>query len=407
MSLILAIETDQYEYRQKFCIVDNVINFPFDKARQETPVSKSWNFEKNQVKQEEITAFCEFTEKEINKMPKEFRSDFRLGKVKARIRRRENGTYEIRCQLKKQKITASSKNLETAKESFIEKLKLASNPLTACVKKNVKVADYTKKWLETAKKPYVKPNTYKFYLQTFNTDILPAFGNRELTSIKQIELQEFINRYTEQGKYRTAKKIFQFLASVFDYAVFDELLQRSPMCKVKIPIYEQKHGEPFTREEEKSFIDKLKVEPTIYMQAFVFLVYTGLRRSELASVVIEDEWVYATTAKQRKGKKEKVRNIPISPMLSAVLSAIDIKAIVKLPVGVLSKHFKKYFPNHHLHDLRHTFITRCQECGIQRELVSLWAGHSADSSITSTVYTHLEQNKKHQIEEMQKFSYDL
>ena len=137
------------------------------------------------------------------------------------------------------------------------------------------------------------------------------------------------------------------------------------------------------------------------------MLYTGLRRSELASAILADGWVTVTTAKQRKGKKEKTRKIPVSPMLRAVLPLIDVAAIKALSVGVLTKQFKKDCPKHHLHELRHTFITRCQECGIQRELVSLWAGHAADSSITSTVYTHLAQFEDRQIAEMRKFEYEL
>ena len=94
-------------------------------------------------------------------------------------------------------------------------------------------------------------------------------------------------------------------------------------------------------------------------------------------------------------------------MLRSVLPLIDITVIKALSVNVLTKQFKKDFPEHHLHELRHTFITRCQECGIQRELVSLWAGHAADSSITSTVYTHLSQFEDRQLAEMQKFKYEL
>ena len=137
------------------------------------------------------------------------------------------------------------------------------------------------------------------------------------------------------------------------------------------------------------------------------MMYTGLRRSELASAKVSDDWVTVSTAKQRKGKSEKIRRIPISPMLRQVLPLIDTEAIVELSGGVLTKRFKELCPDHHLHDLRHTFITRCQECGIQREIVSLWAGHAADSSITSVVYTHLEQYDGRQLEEMQKFTYIL
>ena len=94
-------------------------------------------------------------------------------------------------------------------------------------------------------------------------------------------------------------------------------------------------------------------------------------------------------------------------MLAPLLPFIDIQALTQLPVALLTKYFKRRMPAHHLHDTRHTFITRAQECGIRREIVSLWAGHAADSSTTTTVYTHLEHNKELQEREMSKFSYDL
>ena len=348
-----------------------------------------------------------FTEKEITKMPKQFKKDFRINRIKAHVRKRDNGRYEIRCQIKGQQITASHRLLEVAKEKFIERLHSISDSPEHIINKNVKLYDYMKKWLEIVKKPYIKPNTYKSYLQSFNAYIVPCFGNRELSSIKTFELQDFINKFTSEEKYRTAQKAYQLLCAVFDYAVSDNILQRSPMKKVVIAVYEQNHGTPLSRTEEKEFIQAFYDEPNVYRQALVFILYTGLRRSELASANISDKWVTVTTAKQRKGKKEKIRRIPVSPMLAKVLPLIDVNEILKVSPAVLTKRFKDYVPAHHLHDLRHTFITRCQECGIQRELVSLWAGHAADSSITSTVYTHLEHYEENQLKEIQKFRYIL
>ena len=105
--------------------------------------------------------------------------------------------------------------------------------------------------------------------------------------------------------------------------------------------------------------------------------------------------------------KEKIRAIPISPMLAKVLPYINLDEIKTLPLNVLTNRFRKLCPGHHLHDLRHTFVTRGQECGIKREYVSLWAGHKADNSVTSNIYTHLGQNKQVQIAEMQKYNYPL
>lgn len=356
----------------------------------------------------EISASPLLTDKEITEMPKPFNPTYKVGKITAKIRLKQNGTYEIRCCVNGQNFSSASTLLADAKKKFAEKLKAAVPQYASTNVKTTYLEDYMRQWLETVKKPYIKEDTYKrLYLQVFNAYIIPNFGKRDIKTIKPLELQTFINSFTEAEKFRTAQKLQQVLSALFDYAVTDEIISRSPMAKVKIGYYEQKHGIPLTRSEEKEFIQKLKDSPTIYAQAFAFILYTGLRRSELASAVADDKWVTVTTAKQRKGKSEKIRRIPISPMLKSILPLIDVEKVVKVTPGVLTKRFKMLFPNHHLHDLRHTFITRCQECGIQREIVSLWAGHAADSSITSTVYTHLEQYEDNQLTEIQKFSYIL
>lgn len=348
-----------------------------------------------------------FSSKELMQMSKNFKKQFKTHKIKARVRKK-NGYYEIRCQIAGVRISASSKLLAKAKERFIEKINNLDKPQSFKAKKVI-FSDYLIQWLESVKKPYVKENTYNFYLQLVNCHILPELGARELQSIKQLELQNFINKFTLNQKFRTAKQVAMVLSAVFNYAVSDELITRSPMERVKLASYEQAHGTSLTRAEESQLILQLKENgcTSLYLQAYCFLMYTGLRRSELSSALIDCEFIKCLTAKQRKGYKEKWRHIPISPRLKSILPHIDLEKIKKLPADGLTKHLKKFLPNHHCHDLRHTFITRCQECGITRELVSLWAGHAADSSITSTVYTHLEQNKQLQIEEMQKMSYIL
>lgn len=370
--------------------------------------SKIIDFLEDKNQNDDITAFC-FDEKELNKMPKEYRKDFKTGKVKAHVRCRCNGTYEIRCQINKQKISASAKTLAEAKQKFIDRLKLATCAPQPCKPENIKLVDYMQQWLDVVKKPYIKQTTFKSYVQTFRADVVPNFGNYCLYQIKAFDVQTVLNDYVAKNKLRTAKKIYQLLSALFDYAVADAVLERSPMAKVQLLAYEQEHGSALTRQEERCLVTALRTNPTDhFLQAFVFLVYTGLRRAELASVKLADGWVTALTAKQRIGKKDKWRNIPVSPMLKKVLPLINVERIKRLNLDEMTRNFKKFCPTHHLHDLRHTFITRCQECKIQRELVSVWAGHtSADKTITSTVYTHLEQYSENQLNEMQKLDYDL
>lgn len=71
----------------------------------------------------------------------------------------------------------------------------------------------------------------------------------------------------------------------------------------------------------------------------------------------------------------------------------------------VTQAMKRLMPAHHLHDLRHTFITRAQECGVDREVVSVWAGHAADGTQTSNVYTHF--SREFMLQEGRKVIYNL
>ena len=259
--------------------------------------------------------------------------------------------------------------------------------------------------METVKRPYIKESTYDGYMQVFNANIQSAFKELALTEIDSFFLQNLINVYTQSERYRTAKKLFNLLSPCFDYAVADGMIDRNPMAKVVIPKYEIKQGSPITHEEESKLIGALRETGNIYAQAYVFLVYTGLRVGELSTVKVNGDWIEAITEKERKGLKAKVRKIPIAPNLKRYLPLIDVEAIKKLNKQTVSRHLSDYIDNHHTHDLRHTFITRAQEVGIRREIVSLWAGHAADNSITTTVYTHLDRNKDIQLQEIKKFDY--
>lgn len=349
-----------------------------------------------------------FTQKELEKMPKPYNKTFKTRETQAHVHK-VRGVYEIRCYVYGVRISASSKSLETAKKKLILKIK----DMSATTTQKVQIAtgtmfnDYMETWLETAKKPYVKEVTYKDYTSTFNVHIRPVFEGRTLTSVKYAELQKLILEYEEDGKNRTAKKIYQLLTTLFEFAVADRIIPISPMLKVKLSPYEQESGQPLTRDEERALVEDFKNDPTLYKQAFVFLLYTGLRRSELASVNVSDGWVTLISAKQRKGYKEKERALPISPMLRELLPLIDVDAIKKVSPHLLTKQLPFICKGHHCHELRHTFVTRARECKIEREYVSLWVGHKADNSLTTNVYTKLQQNTDLQVDEMKKFSYAL
>lgn len=345
-------------------------------------------------------------------MPKEFQKIITI-KMPIYVRQKANGVYEARFRAHGYNISVSSVDYDKLKPKFILKLANYTPPqIQAATVEELPTSAHTlltetaERWLEL-KRPTIKPTTYAYYVQLLSANICPAFRGRCLDELKQSDIQAVLNAYIEQGKYRTATKIYQTLSAVFEFAVGEELIERSPMRLMKPPKYEERRGIALTLNEEREFLQLLggsNCTPDI-KNALFLLLYTGMRRSELASACIENGFISVINAKTRKGFQEKRRLIPVTPMLAPYISDFDFAQLNVLRPDALTQAFKRLMPAHHLHELRHTFITRCQECGVPREVVSVWAGHSSDETQTSRVYTHFSQ--EFMMKEAQKVIYNL
>lgn len=347
-----------------------------------------------------------FTQKEIKKMPEEFKNVITIT-LPIPVRKKKNGVYEARFRKLGFNICVSSVDESKLKGKFFaallnyqSKAEPAEPALRAPLFKEI-----AEQWLEL-KRPTIKPRTAEFYEGLFRANLFPVFAERDLREIKQSEVQAVINEYVE-NKPRTAVKAYQTLKAIFDFAVGDELIKKSPMRLLKPPKYEEKNGVALTVAEETEFIRLVgaaKCLPEV-KNALLFLIYTGIRRSELASAEVDGDFISVVCSKVRKGYQERRRLIPITPMLAEWLPKMDIDEIRTVRPDALTQAMKRLMPAHHLHELRHTFITRAQECGVPREVVSVWAGHAADNSQTSNVYTHF--SREFMLKEGQKVNYPL
>lgn len=350
-----------------------------------------------------------FTKKEISKMPEEFQKVMTI-ELPIPVRQKKNGVYEARFRKFGYNICVASKDYGKLKDKFFAALLRYQPPTKQTEPAEPELPaplfeEIARRWLEL-KRPTIKPRTADFYEELFRANLFPVFAGRDIREIKQSDLQEVINRYVEE-KPRTAVKAYQTLKAVFEFAVGEELLERSPMRLLKPPKYEEKNGVALTVAEESVLIARIqaaKCFPEI-KSALLFLLYTGIRRSELASARIEDGFVSVVCSKVRKGYRERRRLIPITPMLARWLPEMNLDEMRTVRPDALTQAMKRLMPNHHLHELRHTFITRSQECGVPREAVSVWAGHAADNTQTSNVYTHF--SREYMLKEGQKVIYNL
>ena len=106
---------------------------------------------------------------------------------------------------------------------------------------------------------------------------------------------------------------------------------------------------------------------------FAVGLYTGMRPNEYETARLEDDFIVAVNSKRKNGKVE-YKKIPITPMLRPYLNGITELKFSSL--RVLRERFNRLFPNRRMYDLRTTFYTRCQECGVAPVARDTFVGHS-------------------------------
>ena len=352
------------------------------------------------------------TKQEIKTMPEHIRKIFIANNYIVNYRITSNGYFEARIRRKGMYIEASGRDFETMRKRFMDRLSAfyerppvqpAETPAAVPTAKTVLFGNYGREWLKV-KEQTTKPSTFKEYERSFRVDLEPTFGKKPLADITRNNLQNYLFGIVGENKHRKAEKLALMLHCIFDMAAEDYDIP-SPMKKVVLPAYQTKKGEALTKDEEARLVNYCKshreVEGT---DALLVLLYFGLRKSELASIeIIDGKWLQCETSKERLGQNVVLRKIPFTPMVKKVLPYIDFEKAKNTNLNTISTRMKRLLPNHHPHELRHTFISRFKEAGVASEVVSIWAGHSLSGTITSTVYTHYSE--EFQLKEAEKVIY--
>ena len=93
----------------------------------------------------------------------------------------------------------------------------------------------------------------------------------------------------------------------------------------------------------------------------------------MSTIEIKEDFIVARNSK-RKGGKIEFKKIPITEMLRPYLSGFDAKQIPG--IAYVREKFNAILPNHIFYDLRTTFYTRCEECGVAEAARDYFVGHS-------------------------------
>lgn len=332
--------------------------------------------DENEKQLTEKTAL-KFSPKEISNMPKTFQKEFRVQACTARIRQRKSGkntwNYEIRYRRNGYNVCVSANNLQTAKEKFIVKLYEVEkagkkNSVSTVPTTFHKFATY---YFETYYKRKVTPKTYKVTLGKYNLHLKPAFENAQLKSITTFMCQQLVDNLNEQQKFKTAEDVFGQLNGIFKMAIRHGIMSANPMDLVFQQKHERKHGSALTKQQEKLLLDDTAGTP--YQLMFAVGLYTGLRPNEYYSAKIQGDFIVALNSKRKNGKVE-YKKIPITPMLRPYLKGVS--ELTFYVQNRIRERFHKVLPDNRLYDLRTTFYTRCQECGVADVARDVFVGHS-------------------------------
>lgn len=324
--------------------------------------------------EKDICGFLKFDNKEISKMPKSFRHTFRAEGQTICYRKRKRGlrscSYEARYRRHGYNISISSTSLEELKKRFIEALhERESNRGFPSVPTAFK--EFATYYFENFRKRKVTAETYKKNLQQFNNHLLPVFGSMPIKFITPAQCQELLDEFVKKGYGRTAEELHSLLNGTFKMAIAHGILERNPLAVVIKEKHKRVHGKVLTLEEEKLLLEK--TAGTRYQLLFAVILYTGLRPNEYRTARIECKFIVAKNSK-RKTRDIEYKKIPITPMLRPYMDGVKELSFPRLEH--IRNRLKAILPNHTLKDLRKTFNSHCEECGIATIARKFFMGHS-------------------------------
>ncbi len=289
---------------------------------------------------------------------------------------------------------------KTQKEVLTE-LKNQLNYVKKEKKKTLTLQDWYNQWLELFKIGKVEETTLKTY-RTIMKNVNDTLLKKDITKITTIDVIQNL----EQIKHSRAKQtLYEFLKSIFSKAFDLGLINKNIILAIDKPKHTKVHGTALTNREQEQLINICKTEE--YGDMFLITLFQGLRIGETLaltgnSIDLENKELIINHSFKQSGIIGKTKNKSserIIPIFDNTLPIIKKYAeygnnrLFKISYNKPNEKLKTLIKKINLrdiscHDLRHTFITNCQNQLIPEHIIQTWVGHEIGSKITSSVYTH-------------------
>ncbi len=257
----------------------------------------------------------------------------------------------------------------------------------SCVSSSRTFFVWLDEWFDTYKAVNLADNGYKMRL-SIDKHIKPNMADKPLHAVTSADIAQALSKIASERMRQIVRCIYN---QSFDKAVKLGYISESPMRNVETIKHDYHNGKALTKDEQTVFLSAVKGDEMESLYRFYLL--TGCRRSEALAVKrsdIRDGYLHIHGTKTRHSD----RVLPLYPALESLIDDIPHRGDILFPytVSKVRKHFERVrslLPfSFTLHDLRHTFATRCLEKGVSMKTVQKWLGHSKYGT-TADIYSHV------------------
>lgn len=177
--------------------------------------------------------------------------------------------------------TKDVKDAHKAFEVDVSRKKIIQNP-------NIKFYDLAQEIIDTCIRGK-EAATYEKYINALNNFILEEFGEKKVSEINTLVLQQFINKLNEKLAPGAVITVISVFKSIINKGVDLEIIPQVPYKKVTLPKVPKKDGEILSLEQIKillNYIEKMKM--SWHKVALEIAIYGGLRKGEILGININD-----------------------------------------------------------------------------------------------------------------------
>lgn len=295
-------------------------------------------------------------------------------------------------------------------KDVLDKLKYELNYIAKEKIKTKSLLSWYYEWLELFKKGKVKEATIRDYEKSLK-NIDDKILNKDIRKIETIDILKNLNNISAE---RSKQKVYELLKTLFDVGKKHNIIKNNIMEVIEKPKHQKEKGIALDSTEQIKFINYCK--KYIYGDLFLITLYEGLRIGEILALTpndidLENKKLIINKSLNEKSEFDTTKNYQSNRVIPIFDNALEIlkkykntknKRIFNFSYSVPQKHIKIICRELNIreispHDLRHTFITNCKNKQIPEHIIQTWVGHKIGSIVTSTIYTHAneEDSKKY------------